>query len=107
MAFERSPFTEAEARALTEHEAVIGRGLETFMDVANALLAIEDNRLYRCHYETADAYCRDRWDLGRQWAYPPIATAQFRVELAERAPLLEPVRRDSQATADAWWEATS
>lgn len=36
-----------ERNELAQHEGVIERGLKTFVDVGNALLAIRDKRLYR------------------------------------------------------------
>lgn len=58
-----------EAQALTEHEAVIERGLNTFTEVGNALLAIRDQRLYRQTHEAFEDYCRERWNLSRTRAY--------------------------------------
>jgi hypothetical protein len=51
----------ADAAALAECETVIERGLQTFVEVGNALLAIRDQRLYRQGHGTFEAYCRDRW----------------------------------------------
>jgi hypothetical protein len=41
-----------EARTLAECEGVIGRGLETFLEVGNALFKIRDGRLYRPDMES-------------------------------------------------------
>jgi phage N-6-adenine-methyltransferase len=58
-----------EAADLAECEAVIERGLHTFMDVGRALLAIRDARLYRAQYGTFEDYCRERWAMQRAHAY--------------------------------------
>ncbi|GAA2107541.1 hypothetical protein [Streptomyces synnematoformans] len=65
----------AEAQALAVHEAVIERGLATFVDVGTALLAIRDQRLYRAEYATFEDYCRDRWGMGRDYADRMITAA--------------------------------
>ena len=59
--------TTAESKTLADHESTIERGLKTFYAVGNALLAIRDDRLYRQTHKTFEAYCRDRWDMGRNY----------------------------------------
>lgn len=67
--------TTTEQQELERHEAVIARGVETFVEVGNALAAIRDARLYRQGYATFDAYCRERWEIGRQRAYQLMGAA--------------------------------
>jgi hypothetical protein len=55
--------TIAEAGQLAAQEAVIERGLKTFVDVGNALLTIRDGRLYRASHGTFEDYCRERWGM--------------------------------------------
>lgn len=50
-----------DAERLTLCESVIDRGLRTFIEVGDALMAIRDGRLYRRTHGTFDAYCRERW----------------------------------------------
>ncbi len=64
-----------EAAQLTEHEAVIDRGLNTFVEVGNALYAIREKRLYRGEYGTFEDYCRNRWGMGRDYADRMITAA--------------------------------
>ena len=54
--------------ALTECEAVIERGLRTFVEVGEALLRIRDERLYRETHGTFEDYCRERWAMRREVA---------------------------------------
>ena len=61
---------------LEQCEAVIERGLQTFVDVGNALLEIRDNRLYRSGYSTFEDYCRDRWGFSRIHAHRLIQAAE-------------------------------
>lgn len=57
-------------------EAVIERGLHTFVEVGQALLAIRDGRLYRTEYGDFDTYCRERWGWSRQRSDQLIAASE-------------------------------
>lgn len=46
---------------LATAEAVIARGLNTFIEVGNALRRIRDERLYADDYGTFEDYCGKRW----------------------------------------------
>lgn len=61
--------TTTEHQELMHHEATIERGLQTFTEVGNALLAIRDGRLYRQDYGTFEEYCRQKWRLKQSRAY--------------------------------------
>lgn len=65
-----------ELSRLAQCEAVIERGLKTFVDVGNALLEIRDSRLYRKEYDTFEDYCRQRWNMSRFYAHRMIEAAQ-------------------------------
>jgi len=67
--------TTNEQAELERCEAVIDRGLKTFVDVGNALLTIRDERLYREQWGTFEAYCWDRWGLKRFRAYELMEAA--------------------------------
>lgn len=66
----------SEQTKLQQYEAVIERGLQTFVDVGNALLAVRDDpdKLYRS-YGTFEDYCRKRWHLSQTHAYRLIGAA--------------------------------
>lgn len=49
------------APSLADLEAVIDRGLATFVEVGDALLAIRDGRLYRDSHGTFEAYVAERF----------------------------------------------
>ena len=57
-------------------EKVIKHGLDTFVEVGNALAEILARRLYRCEYKTFDAYCREKWNIGRTYAHRIMAAAE-------------------------------
>lgn len=67
--------TVAEHADLRECEAVIERGIRTFVEVGVALLRIRDDRLYRDEYGTFEDYCRERWGMTRRYANHTIAAA--------------------------------
>jgi hypothetical protein len=69
------PLQPDERASLAAHEAVIERGLKTFVEVGNALLAIRDGRLYREGWGTFEEYCRERWAISRIHAHRMIAAA--------------------------------
>lgn len=71
-----------ERNELAQHEGVIERGLKTFVDVGNALLAIRDKRLYRQDHGTFEDYCRERWNMGRTYAHYMIESAMVVMNLS-------------------------
>lgn len=83
-----TPEDEAEAEAMQDNlttieegqlvklEAIIEHGLQTFVEVGNALAKIRDSRLYRIEYDTFEDYCQERWAMARRTAYQYIEAAQ-------------------------------
>jgi regulator of replication initiation timing len=61
-----APLTAPEAEQLSELEAVIERGFQTFLEVGAALAAVRDARLYRAEYATFEDYCQARWGMTRR-----------------------------------------
>lgn len=66
----------SEVRRLDELEQVVETGLTVFVSVGNALLEIRDSRLYRQQYQTFEAYCRERWGMGRNYPNRLIQAAE-------------------------------
>lgn len=60
---------------LAELEAVIERGMGTFLEVGRALIEVRDARLYRTGYATFEEYCRHRWGFSRIHAHRLMAAA--------------------------------
>jgi len=79
-----------EKRKLRNLEKIIDDGLKGFIFVGNALSEISDLKLYRDEYDSFDAYLKDRWMLGRSYAYRLIQGA----EVATR---IEGVSNEGQA----------
>ena len=65
----------SEADALAACEAVIEKGMRTFVAVSNALTEIRDNCLYRQDYSTFDEYCRKRWCMSGSRAYQTMSAS--------------------------------
>ena len=65
-----------EHNELERCEVVIKQGLETFVEVGQALLTIREKRLYRLEFGTFEDYCRDRWGMQRQYANRMIAASK-------------------------------
>lgn len=70
-----------EMTTLADHEAVIERGLTTFVEVGTSLLAIREGRLYREQHGTFEDYCRERWGWSRQHANRLVAGAEVAATL--------------------------
>ena len=68
--------TRAEADQLVTYEQVIATGLQTFVTVGTALLAIREGRLYRQSHPTFEAYCQARWGMVPQHANRLIAASE-------------------------------
>jgi hypothetical protein len=64
-------------RSLSDNEAIIERGLSSFVEVGRALGEIREANLYKdAGFETFEDYCRERWDMGRNNANKTILSAR-------------------------------
>jgi len=68
--------TKVEAGTLQAFEAVIEKGLASFVEVGNALMRIRDSRLYRGTHGTFEDYCEQRWHLKRTYVFNVIESAK-------------------------------
>lgn len=98
-----------------ELEAVIERGIKTFVEVGLALLRIRDERLYRQKgYADFDSYCRRRWGWTYQRAHQMMQgarVAELTSTTVDSAPANEaqarelvPLLADEKALVDVWRE---
>lgn len=69
--------TTTEQQQLIRCEETIEAGLKTFYEVGKALITIRDQKLYRSEYPTFQAYCQDRWSMGRNYADKKIHAAKM------------------------------
>tara|TARA_R110001606_G_C15340839_1_gene646552 strand:- start:804 stop:1682 length:879 start_codon:yes stop_codon:yes gene_type:complete len=61
-----------EKQELQKHETTIKKGLNTFVEVGQALLEIRDKKLYRIEYNTFEEYCKQKWQISRRRSYQLI-----------------------------------
>lgn len=109
---------EVVGRTLEELEEVIGRGLETFVEVGDALAQVRDGKLYLEHAETFEAYCSERWGLSRPRAYELIHASEVTKAVSAiadtpaptneaQARALRPVSGDPEKAAEAMRNAAA
>jgi hypothetical protein len=67
--------TPFESATLSGCEERIERGLQTFVEVGQALATIREKRLYRTEHETFEDYCRQRWSMSARHANRSIEAA--------------------------------
>jgi hypothetical protein len=70
------PIIMDESHDLIALEKVIERGLDTFVQVGEALAEIRDRKLYRIEHPTFDAYLDKKWSLSRSRACRLIQAAE-------------------------------
>jgi len=86
----------AEATELDHLEGVIEKNLRGFYEVGTALIKIRDGRLYRSSHDTFEDYCRDRWDMGRNYMNKLIASASVVDSLGTMVPILPTNERQAR-----------
>jgi ParB family chromosome partitioning protein len=109
-------FSPVEQARLTELEAVIERGVATFVDVGLALLEIRDTRLYRTSHPTFEAYCHERWAFTIQRAHQlmdgadiaKVLSSSTTVEVpsneAQARELMPLAHQDEREAVEVWQE---
>jgi hypothetical protein len=70
--------TGAEHADLSRCERTISRHLTAFFEVGQALMEIQQKKLYRIESKTFEEYCRKRWDMSRVHAYRLLKAAEIR-----------------------------
>jgi hypothetical protein len=65
----------SEVSRLAELEAVVDKGVQTFIEVGEALGEIRDKRLYRQTHVRFDDYMRERWAMSGRQGYRLIEAA--------------------------------
>lgn len=66
----------SETEELARCEEVIGRGMQTFIEVGTALMTIRNDRLYRQTHSLFEDYCRERWQMVASRARQYIAAVE-------------------------------
>lgn len=109
--------TAIETSRLADLEETIGRGLETFVEVGEALREIRDSGLYKDGYPTFEEYCRQRWQMSRPRAYELMQSSEVVSAIADtgaeppaneaQARPLAPLRERPEEMTEAWMEASA
>ena len=102
---------------LAELEATIGRGLETFVEVGEALREIHAAGLYRETHSTFEDYCDQRWSMSRPRAYELMQSATVVSAIADTGAVpprneaqtrpLAQLRERPEEMTEAWMEASA
>jgi VRR-NUC domain len=82
-----------EHKRLDELEAIIERGVQTFVEVGEALMEIRDSRLYKQTHSSFESYLRERWKMSRPRGYQLIGAAKLSTTVDT------PVENERQARA--------
>ena len=88
-----------ERNELERCEVVIKQGLDTFVEVGQALLTIRDKRLYRASFRTFEEYCNQRWSMGRAYVNRIIAAADVVANLAPIGAILPQIESQARPLA--------
>jgi hypothetical protein len=68
--------TTGEKKRFDELCGVVDRGIKAFFEVGMALAEIRESRLYRETHDTFENFCRERWDIGKNYANYQISAYQ-------------------------------
>jgi len=84
---------------LAELEAVVERGLTTFVEVGRALMEIRDSRLYRASHATFEMYCAERWHFTASRGRQLISAAEVAGVLETATRVTLPTERHARELA--------
>jgi hypothetical protein len=85
-----------ESARLVELEAVVSKGIQSFIEVGEALCEIRDSRLYRIEYSSFEDYIVDKWKMSLPRAKQLIGAAKVSANL-EAATIVARPKTESQA----------
>lgn len=74
--YEAVIFTDAQRAKREDYTRRVKAGLETFVDVAIALIGLQEEKLYRETHSTFEEYCDEVFGLGRRRAYQLMEAGQ-------------------------------
>ncbi len=89
------PLSATETKRRQELEGIITRNFKAFYDVGCALREIQQKRLYRSTHKAFADYCKDLWEMGRQYAYRLIDASQIVDEIKMIFQKLSPIGDNS------------
>lgn len=88
--------TAPERSDLRRLEKVVDDGLQTFLEVGNALREIRDGKLYREKWTTFEGYVEDRYDMQRAHAYRLIEAVETKARVDKMSPVGDKITNERQ-----------
>lgn len=85
----------ADASQLAQCEEIIERGLDSFIEVGNALLQIREGRLYRDDYDNFETYCQERWEMCGRRAHQLIDSAKVIANISSTEQIVQSPQSES------------
>lgn len=85
-----------ERSRLKQHEEVIARTFDAFVECGRSLKVIRDERLYRGTHETFEEYCREKWAFSRQRAHQLIESSEVVGNLSTMVDILPATERQAR-----------
>lgn len=82
-----------ESHELERCEVVIKQGLQTFIEVGQALMTIKEKRLYRIGFKTFEDYCVERWLITKTQANRLIQASETISNLTPMGVVLPKIER--------------
>lgn len=92
--------TTKEAALLHEMEETIKAKKSAFMQVAEALTVIHDQKLYRTTHSTFKDYCQKRWGFAKSWSYDMVNYSKVKKKLENVHPVDTASKPDSQPVTE-------
>ena len=77
-------------------EKIVEDGLQTFIEVGNALREIRDGKLYREKWTTFEGYVEDRFDIGKSQAYRLIEAVETKEMVDKVSPMGDKITNERQ-----------
>lgn len=77
-----------ESNELERCEVVIKQGLQTFIEVGQALMTIREKRLYRIGFKTFEDYCQVKWQITKRYVNYLIQSSEVINNLGTIVPIL-------------------
>ena len=83
-----------ESSRLIELEKIVVAGLQSWIEVGEALIEIRDSRLYRIEARTFEEYCQSRFKMGKAHAHRLMTAAPIAKDLSPIGDIPESVVRE-------------
>ena len=90
------PITISESRDLIALEKIVAKGLQTFVEVAEALAEIRDRKLYKIEHATFADYCKEKWNMSDRRARQLMDSAEVVAELSKSGTTVPPSERQAR-----------